>query len=79
MPVSGSIEATSAKVLRVYALAAIVLLCLTLPANTVSAQPADTVLFNGKILTVDRDFSVQQALAIGHGEVTSSRPPSRDP
>ena len=30
-----------------------------------SAQTADTILFNGKILTVDNDFSVRQALAIG--------------
>ena len=37
-----------------------------------SAQTADTVLFNGKILTVDKDFSIQQALAIGHGRVLAS-------
>jgi predicted amidohydrolase YtcJ len=37
-----------------------------------SAQTADTVLFNGKILTVDKDFSTQQALAIGHGQVLAS-------
>ena len=36
------------------------------------AQTADTVLFNGKILTVDKDFSVQQALAIGHGQVLAT-------
>jgi len=36
------------------------------------AQTADTVLFNGKVLTVDKDFSVQQALAIGHGQVLAS-------
>ena len=40
--------------------------------SPVSAQTADTVLFNGKILTVDKDFSVQQALAIGHGEVLAT-------
>ena len=54
------------------ALAALALLCLTLPANPASAQTADTVLFNGKILTVDKDFSIQQALAIGHGQVLAS-------
>ena len=37
-----------------------------------SAQTADTVLFNGKILTVDKDFSIQQALAIEHGRVLAS-------
>jgi hypothetical protein len=42
---------------------------LSLPAGIACAQTADTVLFNGKILTVDKDFSTQQALAIAHGEV----------
>src|ERR1700729_3730142 len=41
---------------------------LSLPAGVAAAQTADTVLFNGKILTVDKDFSTQQALAIAHGE-----------
>jgi predicted amidohydrolase YtcJ len=54
------------------AVAAFALLCLALPTSTASAQTADTVLFNGKILTVDKDFSVQQALAIGHGQVLAS-------
>src|ERR1700761_1572789 len=40
--------------------------------SMVSAQTADTVLFNGKILTVDKDFSTQQAIAIGHGEVLAT-------
>ena len=35
-------------------------------------QTADTVLFNGKVLTVDKDFSVRQALAIGHGQVLAT-------
>ena len=43
-----------------------------LPATAASAQTADTVLFNGKILTVDKDFSTQQALAIGHGQVLAT-------
>ena len=38
----------------------------------VSAQTADTILFNGKILTVDKDFSIRQALAIGHGRVLAT-------
>src|SRR3954447_6440384 len=49
-----------------------VTLCLASPVGMASAQTADTVLFNGKIVTVDSDFSVQQALAIGHGQVLAS-------
>src|SRR5471030_2632879 len=49
-----------------------VILSLASSASTASAQTADTVLFNGKILTLDKDFSVQQALAIGHGQVLAS-------
>ena len=45
---------------------------LSLPAGVAAAQTADTVLFNGKILTVDRDFSTRQALAIAHGEVLAT-------
>ena len=47
------------------------LAALSLP-SIASAQTADTVLFNGKILTVDKDFSVRQALAIAHGQVLAS-------
>src|SRR6202790_4924708 len=60
---------TSAKSARAIALAWFAALLLILPARIASAQTADTVLFNGKILTVDKDFSVQQALAIAHGQV----------
>jgi predicted amidohydrolase YtcJ len=34
-----------------------------------SAQGIDTVLFNGKVLTVDADFSVREAMAIADGKV----------
>src|ERR1700731_661840 len=54
------------------ALAVFASLGLALAANSASAQTADTVLFNGKILTVDKDFSIKQALAIGHGQVLAS-------
>src|ERR1700761_5344803 len=47
------------------------LAALSLP-SIASAQSADTVLFNGKILTVDKDFSTQQAIAISHGEVLAT-------
>jgi predicted amidohydrolase YtcJ len=43
-----------------------------LASGAATAQTADTVLFNGKILTVDKDFSVRQALAIGSGRVLAS-------
>jgi predicted amidohydrolase YtcJ len=49
-----------------------VALALSLIAGPASAQTADTVLFNGKILTVDKDFSTQQALAIGHGRILAT-------
>jgi predicted amidohydrolase YtcJ len=53
-------------------LTATIALCGTLLTSAASAQTADTVLFNGKILTVDKDFSTQQALAIGHGQVLAT-------
>ena len=37
-----------------------------------AAESADTVLFNGKILTVDKDFSVREAIAIAHGQVLAT-------
>ena len=55
-------------------LAAFASLCFSLPTSFAAAETADMVLFNGKILTVDQDFSVQQALAIGHGEVLATGP-----
>jgi predicted amidohydrolase YtcJ len=42
------------------------------PATIASAQTVDTILFNGKVLTVDKDFSVQQALAIGSGKIIAT-------
>src|SRR5882757_7472247 len=47
-------------------------LALAWPVDNASAQSAHTILFNGKVLTVDKDFSVQQALAIGHGQVLAT-------
>ena len=47
-------------------------LALTLSTGAASAETADTVLFNGKILTVDKEFSVQEALAIAHGRVLAT-------
>src|ERR1700689_5124274 len=61
-----------ANLVRGAALAALASLALALPASVAAAQTADTVLFNGKILTVDKDFSVREALAISHGEVLAT-------
>lgn len=47
-------------------------LSLAWPATAAVAQSADTILFNGKIVTVDKDFSVQQALAIGNGRILAT-------
>jgi predicted amidohydrolase YtcJ len=44
-------------------------LCLCVFAFSALAQPADTVLINGKILTVDQQFSTHQALAIRDGRI----------
>jgi len=46
---------------------------LTLAAiSPASAQTADTVLFNGKVVTVDKDFSVREAIAIAGGRVLAT-------
>lgn len=47
-------------------------MCLALPASIAAAQAADTVLFNGKVVTVDKDFSIQQALAVSHGQILAT-------
>src|SRR6185503_20134759 len=46
---------------------AIALCALVALAGTSRAQNADTILFNGKVLTVDKDFSIAQAVAIRDG------------
>jgi predicted amidohydrolase YtcJ len=45
---------------------------LATPIDAASAETADTVLFNGKILTVDKDFSQHEAIAIAHGKVLAT-------
>jgi predicted amidohydrolase YtcJ len=47
-------------------------LALAVSIGTASAQGVDTVLFNGKILTVDADFSVREALAVADGKVLAT-------
>jgi len=43
-----------------------------LSAGVAHAQGADTILVNGKILTVDKNFSVVQALAIEDGRIRAT-------
>ncbi len=38
-------------------------------AGTAMAAPADMVLYNGKVLTVDKAFSVKQAVAVKDGKI----------
>ena len=47
------------------------LLAIPLFAVAASAQPADTLLVNGKILAVDRAFSTREALAIRDGRIVA--------
>ena len=51
---------------------ALLLLASLFAASPASAEIADTVLYNGKIVTVDKDFSVREAIAIGHGRVLAT-------
>lgn len=51
--------------------AALVLTALALLAVPAWAQNADTVLLNGKILTVDSQFSAREALAIRDGKIVA--------
>jgi predicted amidohydrolase YtcJ len=52
--------------------AALLILVPALSAGAAQAQTADTVLFNGKIITGDADFSIREALAVDHGRVLST-------
>ena len=45
---------------------------MTSPMGVAAAQTADTILFNGRILPVDKDFSTQQAVAITDGKILAT-------
>ena len=47
-------------------------LALAASMNAAAAESADTVLFNAKVVTVDKDFSVREAIAIGRGRVLAT-------
>ncbi|HTC97173.1 MAG TPA: amidohydrolase [Bradyrhizobium sp.] len=51
---------------------AIATLLASLWLTPATAQTADTVLFNGKIVTVDRDFSIREAIAVANGRVLAT-------
>ena len=36
---------------------------------TPAVEPADTVLLNGKIITVDNEFSIYEAVAVKNGKI----------
>jgi predicted amidohydrolase YtcJ len=57
--------------MRQAALAAICLSAGLLLASPASAQAPDTILVNGKILTVDAQFSTREALAIRDGRIVA--------
>ncbi|MFC1817148.1 hypothetical protein ACFL0M_14705 [Thermodesulfobacteriota bacterium] len=39
------------------------------PATDFTKLPIDLILFNGKVITVDEDFRIAAAIAIGHGRI----------
>ena len=45
---------------------------LATPKSAAAAETADTVLFNGKVVTVDKDFSLRDAIAVAHGRVLAT-------
>jgi predicted amidohydrolase YtcJ len=47
------------------------LVCVSLFAVVANAQQPDHVYFNGKILTVDADFSIVEAVAVSDGRITA--------
>jgi predicted amidohydrolase YtcJ len=53
----------------VRSICALAAVALALSSRTAAAQSVDSVLFNGKVLTVDAEFSVREALAIADGKV----------
>jgi hypothetical protein len=57
--------------MRPSALAQICFVATALAARPVAAQAPDTVLVNGKILTVDAQFSTREALAVRDGHIVA--------
>jgi predicted amidohydrolase YtcJ len=57
--------------MRPLAIAKMCLVAAVLAAAPVAAQAPDTILVNGKILTVDQQFSTREALAIRDGRIVA--------
>ena len=49
----------------------LLLLVLLSVASPVWSQTADTVLLNGKVLAVDTQFSIQEAIAVREGKIVA--------
>ncbi len=55
----------------IYLLKASTVLCISICSVTAAANPPDTIFHNGKILTVDPQFSVAEAIAISDGRIVA--------
>ncbi len=55
----------------IYLLKASAFLCVFISSVTAATNPPDTIFFNGKILTVDPQFSVAEAIAISDGRIVA--------
>jgi predicted amidohydrolase YtcJ len=55
--------------MRSWILGAVVALLLLAPVPSIAKETADTILHNGKIITVDKDFSIAQAVAVKDGMI----------
>ena len=55
----------------IYLLKASAFLCISICSVTAAANPPDTIFHNGKILTVDPQFSVAEAIAISDGRIVA--------
>ena len=55
----------------IYLLKASAFLCVSIASVTAATNPPDTIFFNGKILTVDPQFSVAEAIAISDGRIVA--------
>ena len=53
------------------------LLSLGIGGAAVGADEADLILHHGKVVTVDRDFSIRQALAVKGGPPARASGPTR--
>ena len=57
------------RIVRDWLVATLAVALMAAGASAASAQVADTVLFNGKVLTVDQQFSTTSGVAVREGRV----------